>query len=272
VWLGVREQSQFQPAICSTFSSHTPSPPSSIAMIEAEHFINFLTTNFLQIYLPILIYYVVGYEYIHHNLLWSSIDSILITTSSMSAGKDLLSHGSSTRIFFSLFTIVGALLLLNLLSSFIIHEVQQARKSMVSPVMSKQISHWSSVYLRRLAYPLVHIALVILLGTVFFAYSEDWTFVDSMYFSVALRSVTGSDGEPLPFSLPCSSLLVDLHAVAIESKIFLLFYQWLFILSIMNFISSLCVLRTEMKELLAWKMQLQRAQNIRRVHRPPPLS
>jgi hypothetical protein len=57
--------------------------------------------------------------------------------------------------------------------------------------------------------------------------------------------------------------ILDLHAQAMKSKIFLLFYQWIFILSIMNLITSLCALRVEMTELLNLKTQLQRAQNIR---------
>jgi hypothetical protein len=182
-------------------------------MIDPEQTIIFFTGNFLQIYLPILIYYGVGLSYIHSILSWSCIDSILITTASMSAGKDLLSHGPNTRIFFSLFTIVGALLLLNLLSSLIIREVHHARKSMVSPAMNEEISHWSSVYYRRLVYPLIHISLVILIGTIFFAFSEQWTFIDSMYFSVALRSITSSDGE-LPLALSVSSPLLQISMLS----------------------------------------------------------
>lgn len=156
-----------------------------------------LSSNCMSIYLPILSYYLVGICYFHWNLNWSILDSILITTGSMTAGKDIFTHSHYTRIFFSLFIIIGALLLLNLLSSLIITEVRSARdlikKSAVSPLLKTEITD-RSAYIRRLLYPLIVVAVVLITGTLYFAYSEGWTFTDSMYFCIVLRSITGSDG------------------------------------------------------------------------------
>jgi hypothetical protein len=161
---------------------------------------NYFGTNLTQIYLPIFIYYLFGLGYLHWNLNWSIIDSIVITTGSMSAGKDIFSHSPKTRIFFTLFTVIGALLLLNLLSSFIITEVKKARDQIkksttVSPVMNVDRIQYQSVWIQRLLVPLLSLTLVLLVGTTFFTFSENWTFTDSLYFCVALRSISGSDGK-----------------------------------------------------------------------------
>lgn len=156
-------------------------------------------SNLTQIYLPIFVYYLFGLGYLHFNLNWSIIDSILVTTGSMSAGKDIFSHNPNTRIFFTLFTVIGALLLLNLLSSLIITEVKRARDQIrkstrVSPLMNADMIQKQSIWTHRLLLPLLYLTLVLLVGTTFFTLSENWTFTDSLYFCVALRSISGSDG------------------------------------------------------------------------------
>jgi hypothetical protein len=167
-------------------------------------FINYFLTNLSQIYAPIFLYYLFGLGYLHWILNWSIIDSILITTGSMSAGKDVFSHSPNTRIFFTLFTVIGALLLLNLLSSFIITEVKRARDQIkksttVSPLTNPaELIQNQSVWIQRLVFPLFYLTLVLFLGTTFFSLSEHWTLTDSLYFCVALRSISGSDGKRLP--------------------------------------------------------------------------
>lgn len=161
-------------------------------------FINIIIQNNLfQLYFPILCYYLLGLLLFYYNENYSFINSISIITSLLTASKNILSSYYTLKIYILFYILIGLLILINLLSSFIINDVRDIKdiilKSKLTLNIPEELSK-KTIYIRRILYPILHISIVLIIGTIFFAKNENWSFVDSLYYCLVLRSINGREG------------------------------------------------------------------------------
>ena len=138
------------------------------------------------------LYYCVGILYFHLHMNLPISDTLYIITAALTASGQSFLTPHDARVPIAVFSICGVIVSLYILSGFIISEVKHAKQNIVlnrtgmgpNPVRMTM----TTVYITRLVYPLLHMACVILIGTIFFSFNENWPWTDALFYSVVLKS------------------------------------------------------------------------------------